>query len=61
MKKKFRDISNLNLDIIKKLKLSARNAESNELDVNYIIEEGKCVIIDNRYFCEISIKKEGDK
>lgn len=47
MKNKFRDLANLNLNIISKLKYSARNAQAQELDVHYIIEDGKCVIIDN--------------
>ena len=40
MKNKFRDIANLNLDIISKLKQSARSANAYELDVDYIIEDG---------------------
>ena len=59
MKNKFRDIANLNLDIISKLKLkqSARSANAYELDVDYIIEDGKCVIIDNSTEC----KKPGQR
>ena len=44
--KKYSKVSNLNLDIVKKCKKSARIAKFNELNVDYIIEDKKLIIID---------------
>ena len=44
--KKYSKISNINLDIVKKCKKSARIANFNEFNVDYIIENNKAIIID---------------
>lgn len=44
--KKYSEISNIDLDIVKKCKRSARIAKFNELKIDYILEDNKVVIID---------------